>query len=99
MYGVALIENNNFGVLRRVVLLITVPKEVKMALNGLDRRAFDPRVRVCAIVVAVMVLIGIIAIGLYHILYSSDEIREGSTNMPKSMSNPSLIYTFKAEKS
>ena len=82
-----------------VVLLITVPKEVKMALNGLDRRAFDPRVKVCAIVVAVMVLIGIIAIGLYHVLYTSDEIKEGSTNKPTLLSNPSLIYTFKAEKS
>ena len=82
-----------------VVLLITVPKEAKMALNGLDRRAFDPRVKVCAIVVAVMVLIGIIAIGLYHIIYSPDEINEGSTNKPTLLSNPSLIYTFKAKKS
>ena len=77
-----------------VVLLITVPKEVKMA-NGLDRRAFDPRVRVCAIVVAVMVLIGIIAIGLYHVLYSSDEIKKGSTNIPAILiNNPSLIHTL-----
>ena len=64
-----------------------------MALNGLDRRALDPRVKVCAIVVAVMVLIGIIAIGLYHVLYSSDEIKEGSTNIPALISNPSLIYS------